>query len=83
MRRRKPNGLGEKMDKPIPFEEQFPEEAETLMALCQIRGKQKEQGKKLKPIFLDAPLPITVKHKAGRNDPCPCGSGKKFKKCCN
>ena len=26
-----------------------------------------------------------VKHetpKAGRNDPCPCGSGKKFKKCC-
>lgn len=20
---------------------------------------------------------------AGRNDPCPCGSGKKFKKCCN
>ncbi len=22
------------------------------------------------------------KDKAGRNDPCPCGSGKKFKKCC-
>lgn len=20
-------------------------------------------------------------HKAGRNDPCPCGSGKKYKKC--
>jgi hypothetical protein len=20
--------------------------------------------------------------KAGRNEPCPCGSGKKFKKCC-
>jgi SEC-C motif-containing protein len=20
--------------------------------------------------------------KAGRNDPCPCGSGQKFKKCC-
>ena len=20
--------------------------------------------------------------KPGRNDPCPCGSGKKFKKCC-
>lgn len=20
--------------------------------------------------------------KAGRNDPCPCGSGKKFKQCC-
>ncbi len=26
--------------------------------------------------------PATVKKKVGRNDPCPCGSGKKFKKCC-
>jgi preprotein translocase subunit SecA len=23
-----------------------------------------------------------TKHKVGRNDPCPCGSGKKYKKCC-
>ena len=23
-----------------------------------------------------------IKAKVGRNDPCPCGSGKKFKKCC-
>lgn len=23
-----------------------------------------------------------MKKKIGRNDPCPCGSGKKFKKCC-
>ena len=21
--------------------------------------------------------------KVGRNEPCPCGSGKKFKKCCS
>jgi uncharacterized protein len=27
--------------------------------------------------FRQAPRP-----KTGRNDPCPCGSGKKFKKCC-
>ncbi|MEW6594623.1 MAG: YchJ family metal-binding protein [Thermodesulfobacteriota bacterium] len=26
-------------------------------------------------------LPQTS-HKTGRNDPCPCGSGKKHKKCC-
>lgn len=26
--------------------------------------------------------PRTVEQKVGRNDPCPCGSGKKFKKCC-
>ena len=26
---------------------------------------------------------IVVKEdKVGRNDPCPCGSGKKYKKCC-
>jgi len=24
----------------------------------------------------------TTKGKVGRNDPCPCGSGKKYKKCC-
>ncbi|NMA34368.1 MAG: SEC-C domain-containing protein, partial [Clostridiaceae bacterium] len=23
-----------------------------------------------------------VSNKIGRNDPCPCGSGKKYKKCC-
>ena len=30
------------------------------------------------------PQPVTVKksEKVGRNDPCPCGSGKKYKKCC-
>ena len=26
--------------------------------------------------------PIVKKEKVGRNDPCPCGSGKKYKKCC-
>ena len=33
---------------------------------------------------LDSPpkVPYKVKAKAGRNDPCPCGSGRKFKKCC-
>lgn len=25
--------------------------------------------------------PIRVEHKIGRNDPCPCGSGKKYKNC--
>ena len=28
--------------------------------------------------FIDPTVPL----KAGRNDPCPCGSGQKFKKCC-
>ena len=26
--------------------------------------------------------PIIKEKKVGRNDPCPCGSGKKYKRCC-
>ena len=26
--------------------------------------------------------PVRKKNQVGRNDPCPCGSGKKYKKCC-
>ena len=26
--------------------------------------------------------PVTNTNRVGRNDPCPCGSGKKYKKCC-
>jgi len=26
--------------------------------------------------------PIRADKEPGRNDPCPCGSGKKYKKCC-
>lgn len=29
------------------------------------------------------PTPLAQTNKVGRNDPCPCGSGKKYKKCCN
>ena len=28
------------------------------------------------------PSPVRKAEKVGRNDPCPCGSGKKYKKCC-
>lgn len=31
---------------------------------------------------LPPPKPIVSEPKAGRNDSCPCGSGKKYKKCC-
>jgi len=38
------------------------------------------------PMMLDTreqqkPTPIRVEQKTNRNDPCPCGSGKKFKNC--
>ena len=29
----------------------------------------------------DRPAPVTAGPRIGRNDPCPCGSGKKFKQC--
>ena len=28
------------------------------------------------------PAPVIKPNKTGRNEPCPCGSGKKYKKCC-
>ncbi len=37
-------------------------------------GEKKQEEKSQKP--------IVNKKKANRNDPCPCGSGKKYKKCC-
>ena len=33
-------------------------------------------------ILLNWPKPREVEEKVGRNEPCPCGSGKKHKKCC-
>lgn len=46
------------------------------MAERQRAAAQAPQGEaKVKPIKLEQP-------KVGRNDPCPCGSGKKYKKCC-
>ncbi len=35
-------------------------------------------------VAVQAAQPVQIKHEApkvGRNDPCPCGSGKKFKRC--
>jgi SEC-C motif-containing protein len=47
------------------------------------RGQFKRQKKKW--LFTEGEMvksqPISVT-KIGRNDPCPCGSGKKYKKCC-
>jgi preprotein translocase subunit SecA len=30
----------------------------------------------------EKPKPMRTGPKVGRNDPCPCGSGKKYKVCC-
>ncbi|MGB6844090.1 MAG: preprotein translocase subunit SecA [Candidatus Acidiferrales bacterium] len=51
----------------------------------QIEERQKRQQQNLQfqagPAQAEAPKPVRAGVKVGRNDPCPCGSGKKFKKC--
>jgi preprotein translocase subunit SecA len=39
-----------------------------------VENRYEEQGPK---------QPIRAENQVGRNDPCPCGSGKKYKKCCS
>jgi len=41
-----------------------------------LQGAQTNQGGEVER------APRKVEDKVGRNDPCPCGSGKKYKKCC-
>lgn len=48
---------------------------------------EKFEKPNLKPLAntsldIDGTNAITSKQKIGRNDPCPCSSGKKYKKCC-
>ena len=55
-----------------------------------VHRERKEKEKRTKaglPGEDEAPLPPPVEpihadKNVGRNDPCPCGSGKKYKKCC-
>lgn len=34
------------------------------------------------PQYYQKRVPLIAAPSIGRNEPCPCGSGKKFKKCC-
>ncbi len=53
---------------------------------AQEQAQQFNQNMSAPPQFNNQPeekqRPIRVAAKVGRNDPCPCGSGKKYKKCC-
>ncbi|MBN1547093.1 MAG: preprotein translocase subunit SecA [Syntrophaceae bacterium] len=67
---------------------------DTLEKLCMVQIRREEeveemQSKSKQEYTMNrgegASAPSTVKRegvKVGRNDPCPCGSGKKYKKCC-
>jgi SWIM/SEC-C metal-binding protein len=64
--------------------------AQEILALCQEHGIQVIVGiepDKTEDIsdverILWPPVPAATVAKVGRNDLCPCGSGKKYKKCC-
>jgi hypothetical protein len=43
---------------------------------------QESASKTPEPEKYWTPAPIRTTPKVGRNEPCPCGSGKKYKKCC-
>jgi preprotein translocase subunit SecA len=55
------------------------------MIARQIEQRQRRQQQNLQfqtgPAQAEAPKPVRAAAKVGRNDPCPCGSGKKYKKC--
>lgn len=90
------------MDEPICFEQEFPEEAQSLMDLCdnkELRHRfqviessfpkderiytQDSLNTYFRALFGGNGLPYERSQpKMNRNSPCPCGSGKKYKKCC-
>jgi len=67
---------------PPRFEDEYPEAGALLADICSERAEQQKRGKRLKPLVLDAPETVIAPKTVGRNEPCPCGSGKKYKKCC-
>ena len=53
------------------------------------KGKEKiripeptSKGPETPPTASGPPAPVSAAPKVGRNDPCPCGSKLKYKKCC-
>jgi preprotein translocase subunit SecA len=51
----------------------------------EMERRQQRQQRELQyqtgPAQAEAPKPVRAGAKVGRNDPCPCGSGKKYKRC--
>ena len=62
------------------------DEAADIIPACVIEIAAYWRGKGSKqismPLTAGAPPQPSRAAKVGRNDPCPCGSGKKFKRCC-
>lgn len=48
----------------------------------EIANERRDAGRQIRRNKLPAPEPFRRAEKIGRNEPCPCGSGKKYKRCC-
>ena len=55
---------------------------ERLADVCDEQGRKGEAAQLRKEAKRSVAAPKVTRPKIGRNEPCPCGSGKKFKKCC-
>ena len=69
----------------VASEEMTPEQESAIQTLAEAKAATVENivGAEQMPTFrFTKPRPVVKDHKIGRNDPCPCGSGLKYKKCC-
>jgi uncharacterized protein YecA (UPF0149 family) len=56
---------------------------EEVLKSCKYYREGDEEGRKKRTVKTRKQPEVSAKpRKVGRNEPCPCGSGKKFKKCC-
>ena len=70
-------------DKPNTTREEDAEVAAKSIALClKSEGVNRISYQGVDEGAHDSVAPLAGKTHVGRNDPCPCGSGKKYKKCC-
>ena len=68
-----------------PISERFTKrEKEQKLADLAKRGRTKEEIEAEEKLIKETKKvdPLSAEAAPGRNDPCPCGSGKKYKKCC-
>ena len=69
-------------DKALLYKNMVGAKADWLYELPQWKDIFSEE--ELKALYKEQKLSTTIRKekKIGRNDPCPCGSGKKYKNCC-
>jgi len=76
--------------RPLVVQVQTEERASEIASICHehgwyyIIGFEPDKAEDISDVerLLNPPEPVKASAMPGRNDPCPCGSGKKYKKCC-